>query len=72
MKHFHFAPSVLALVNRLLPQIAPESSLYNVEDYVQASAVPHRNSHWKHILALHLRGGDGWDAACKEKGINAE
>jgi hypothetical protein len=72
LNHFTFAPSVLALVNRMLPAISPKSPPYAVSEYFKSPAKPRRDLHWKHILALHLRRGDGWAEACTQKAINAE
>ena len=72
LQHFTFSPTVLALVNRMMPVIAPESSPYPLEEYFQAPQRPPRTSHWKHILVLHLRRGDGWEEACNQKGVEAK
>ncbi|WOO86038.1 uncharacterized protein LOC62_07G009524 [Vanrija pseudolonga] len=68
MAHFTFSPRVLNILNRMMPAIAPHSASYDVERIAHSrnKAIMPTNP-WKHILALHLRRGDGWEAACEEK-----
>jgi hypothetical protein len=70
MKHFTFSPTVLDVVNRVLPQLAPDSSPYNLELARAAeSDTVYRTTMWKHILAIHLRRGHDWEKACDDKAI---
>jgi hypothetical protein len=67
------APStVLSILNRAIPSLAPESSLYDLSrDSRMWSSSPGRMSGWKHILAMHLRRGADWEDVCDEKGHRA-
>ncbi|KAL1404978.1 hypothetical protein Q8F55_008591 [Vanrija albida] len=69
MQHFSFSPRVLGILNRMMPAIAPHSASYDVDRIVNSRIkyIMPKNP-WSHILALHLRRGDGWEEACEEKG----
>ncbi|KAL7421402.1 hypothetical protein Q5752_004287 [Cryptotrichosporon argae] len=72
LAHFTFSPLVLSILNRMLPHLAPDASPYDLARVAHTtSAVPLRTPVWKHVLALHLRRGDGWQATCDEKGARA-
>ncbi|TXT04829.1 hypothetical protein VHUM_04097 [Vanrija humicola] len=68
MAHFTFSPRVLNILNRMMPAIAPHSAAYDVDRIAHP-----RNKHimptnpWQHILALHVRRGDDWEATCEDK-----
>ena len=70
LAQFTFSPTVLEIINRVMPELSPESSLYDLQWAATAvSSEPRRTpSMWKHILALHLRRGHGWEELCDEKG----
>lgn len=72
LQHFHFSPSILAIVNRMLPEIAAEAHQYDLSQYTQASTSLHRTAPLKHILALHIRRGDDWEETCTAKGSTSE
>ncbi|WRT68820.1 uncharacterized protein IL334_005800 [Kwoniella shivajii] len=69
MKHFSFSPTVLAIINRALPSLSPESLPYDLQAVSQATSqdIP-KSTMWRHILAMHLRRGKNWEAVCEEKG----
>lgn len=70
MKHFTFSPTVLNVVNRIMPEIAPDNSLYDLEAARMAQTDDvYRTSMWKHVLAIHLRRGGDWEQACDDKAI---
>ncbi|WVR09242.1 hypothetical protein IAU60_006306 [Kwoniella sp. DSM 27419] len=72
MKHFSFAPTVLDIINRNLPMLAPEATPYDLDSLAHASSdTPITTSMWRHILALHIRRGRNWEAVCEDKGRNA-
>ena len=72
LRHFTFSPTVLSIINRIIPDIAPDNTLYEVEASARAtSAIPLRTSQWRQVLALHLRRGDGWERVCEEKGMRS-
>ncbi|GFZ51511.1 hypothetical protein JCM24511_09278, partial [Saitozyma sp. JCM 24511] len=72
MKHFAFSPTVLSILNRAIPTLAPESSLYDLSGESRMwSSSPGKSSGWKHILAMHLRRGADWEDVCDEKGHRA-
>lgn len=71
MKHFTFSPSVLGIINRALPALAPGYDLYDTSDALEAHEYPHNYPNFKHLLAIHLRRGDGWSAACDDKARRA-
>lgn len=75
LQHFTVSPSVLEIVNTLIPTIAPTSPLYDLDTsdaYYRAhkDGAPH-TSQWKHVLALHIRRGPEWVASCAAKGGRA-
>lgn len=67
MKYFTFSPSVLGIVNRVMPVIAPGYDLYDTTDALAAHETPHQQGIFKHLLAIHLRRGHGWVEACDDK-----
>lgn len=71
MKYFTFSPSVLGIINKFMPELAPEYDLYDTADSLAAHEIPHRHTYLKHILAIHLRRGHGWSEACDEKAIRS-
>jgi hypothetical protein len=71
MKHFTFSPSVLGIINRAMPLLAPEYVEYDLSDALEAHPVPHTYPNMKHILAIHLRRGAGWIEACDDKAIRS-
>ena len=69
LKHFTFSPTVLSLLNTVMPEIAPQSSLYDIRRVSEGTGDEvYKTGLWKHILALHLRRGDDWEDICDEKG----
>ncbi|WWC64268.1 uncharacterized protein I303_106878 [Kwoniella dejecticola CBS 10117] len=72
MKHFSFSPTVLDIINRNLHSLAPEAYPYDLDAASRTTSTDvHKTSSWKHILAMHLRRGHGWEAVCEEKGRRA-
>ncbi|WVQ94802.1 hypothetical protein IAU59_001885 [Kwoniella sp. CBS 9459] len=71
MKHFSFAPTVLSIINKALPDLSPDSQPYDLESVAHANGDPVRTGMWKHVLALHLRRGKNWEMVCEEKGARA-
>ncbi|WWC73331.1 uncharacterized protein I206_107298 [Kwoniella pini CBS 10737] len=72
MKHFSFSPTVLDIINRNLHSLAPEAYPYDLDAAARTTSTEvHKTSSWKHILALHLRRGHGWEEVCEEKGKRA-
>jgi hypothetical protein len=70
LKHFTFSPTVLSLLNTILPELSPESNLYDVEK-IGGPAVNdemYRTRMMRHVLAIHLRRGKDWETICEEKG----
>jgi hypothetical protein len=70
LKQFTFSSTVLGILNRFMPELAPESSPYDLDRAERAvSAEPIRmGGPWRHVLALHLRRGADWEAVCERKG----
>jgi len=72
LAQFTFSSTVLGIINRVMPQLAPESALYNLQRADSSvSSEPKRlgrGGAWRHVLALHLRKGNGWPAYCDERG----
>ena len=73
LQHFTFSPTVLAILNANLDQLAPESDPYDLARFGRAasSETVQFGQQWKHILALHLRRGSDWEEVCDEKGRRA-
>nr|XP_019047872.1 hypothetical protein I302_04492 [Kwoniella bestiolae CBS 10118]OCF26802.1 hypothetical protein I302_04492 [Kwoniella bestiolae CBS 10118] len=72
MKHFTFSSTVLAIINRALPSLAPESLPYDLTAVSHSTSTePHKTTGWKHILAMHLRRSKNWEEVCEEKGQRA-
>jgi hypothetical protein len=67
MKHFTFSPSVLSIINRAMPLLAPAYENYDLSAALDAPPTPHVYGNLKHILAIHLRRGTGWVEACEDK-----
>lgn len=61
----------MTILNRVLPELAPEAWAYDIDRIRTAPADPYKTSTWKHVLALHLRRGDEWEKVCTEKGMRA-
>lgn len=72
MKHFTFSPTVLSILNEVLPELAPETAPYDLERIAHPTSDAVVRTHmWKHVLALHLRRGREWEQTCTEKGERA-
>lgn len=71
MKHFTFSPSVLGIINRAMPLLAPGYDEYDLSDALEAHPIPHTYANLKHILAIHLRRGPGWVEACDAKAMRS-
>ncbi len=72
LKHFTFSPTVLGILNRIVPEIAPDSGIYDLAATARATSdVSYRTSMWRHVLALHLPRGADWEAVCEEKGMRS-
>lgn len=70
LKHFTFSPTVLSILNRFMPEIAPENSVYSLDPRA-TSDTPRPTSMWRNVLALHLRRGSDWEGVCEEKGMRS-
>lgn len=72
LKHFTFSPTVLSILNRVVPEIIPDGELYDLNAAARATSEnPYRTSQWRHVLALHLRRGSDWEGVCEEKGMRS-
>lgn len=72
LKHLTFSPTILSLLNRVVPEIAPDTSLYDLEAVSRATSEnPYETTPWRHVLALHLRRGKDWQDVCEEKGMRS-
>jgi len=71
MKHFTFSPSVLGIINRIMPELAPGYDMYDTADALAAHETPRQHGYFKHLLAIHLRRGHGWVEACDDKAIRS-
>jgi hypothetical protein len=72
LAQFTFSSTVLGIINRVMPQLAPDSALYDLQRAdTSVSAEPKRMGRggaWRHVLALHLRKGNAWAEYCDERG----
>lgn len=72
VEHFTFSPTVLGILNEMMPAIAPNSAKYDLAQIAKRrSKKPPKTGPMKHILAIHLRNGEGWQEACADKARRA-
>jgi len=73
LAQFTFSPTVFAILNRILPELSPNSNLYDLDRAGRAvSAEPKKTGGmWRHVLALHLRKGGEWEDFCVERAKSA-
>lgn len=69
LQHFTFGTTVLEVVNRAIPMLAPSSEHYDLGrvGVAKGKAAP-QTSQWKHILALQIPHTESWKAACRRFG----
>ena len=73
LAQFTFSPTVFAVLNRIVPEISPDAALYDLERAaIAVSAEPKKmGGMWRHVLAMHLRKGAGWEEFCDERARSA-
>jgi hypothetical protein len=69
LAQFTFSPTVFSILNRILPELAPDSRLYDLDKAAIATSSQPKvmGSMWRHVLAMHLRTGDTWAEFCDER-----
>lgn len=55
----------------MMPELAPGYDLYDTADALAARETPRENGLFKHLLAIHLRRGQGWVEACDDKAMRS-
>lgn len=68
LKHFSFAPPVLEVINRALPQLASTSDEYDLTRTIVTHPHHSKEKQWKHLLVLDVRFASDGGQMCREMG----